>query len=125
MERELGIAGAFLAAGAVIWLVFLRPVPVETARGVIRGKTFQAGGEYLQYQPGNRQGFRSPTKITMAEHYVLAIEVPGRDDTFRYAVNTAMAPSFDVGQVVEIEYQRRGVPPFWRRIYVLDARRVD
>ena len=125
MERQLITAGTFLVTGAVIWLVFLRPVPLQTTRGVVRSKTFHAAGEYLQYPPGSRQGFRNPTKITMAEHFVLEIEVPDSKEPFRYAVNAALAPGFEVGQKVELDYQRRGVPGFWRRVYVLEARRVD
>lgn len=124
MSRELVLAGVFLAVGGVIWLVFLRPVPVQTATGVIQSKTFKPAGEYVQYPVGNRQGFRSPTTIRLAEHFVLGIRVEGQSEDWTYAVNTAMAPQFEVGQQVNIEYQRRGVPPFWQRVYVLDAQRV-
>jgi|SRR5688500_18713086 hypothetical protein len=125
MNRQLIMAGVFLAVGAVIWLVLLRPVPVKTATGVVRTKTFKPAGQYVQYPPGDRQGFRSPTTIQLAEHYVLDIDVSDQSDEFRYAINTAGAAAFDVGQRVNIEYQTRGLPLFWRRVYVLDAKPAD
>lgn len=121
MDRQLITAGVFLAVGGAIWLAFLRPVPVRTASGIIRSKTFAAAGQYVQYPVGDRQGFRSPTTIQMAEHFVLDIQVDGQSSQFRYAVNTTAATAFDIGQRVNIEYQTRGIPPFWRRVYVLDA----
>jgi hypothetical protein len=115
------MAGIFLVVGGVIWLAFLRPVPVRTATGIIRSKTFTPAGQYVQYPVGDRQGFRSPTTIQMAEHFVLGIQVEGQSDQFRYAVNTTAAVAFDIGRRVDIEYQTRGIPPFWSRVYVLDA----
>lgn len=124
MSRQLVMSAVFLAVGAAIWLVFLRPVPVRTASGVIRSKTPKPAGEYVQYPVGSDRGFRSPTRIQLAEHVVLGIQVEGRQEEWTYAVNTAAAPTFAVGDNVTIEYQRRGVPPFWQRVYVLDAQRV-
>ncbi len=124
VSRELVMAGVFLAVGAVIWLVFLRPVPIRTTEGVIRSKTLKPAGEYVQYPVGNRQGFRSPTTIQLAEHFVLGIQADGQSDEWTFAVNTAAAPAFEIGQRVTMEYQRRGLPPFWQRVYVLDAQRV-
>ena len=121
MNRQLIMSGVFLGVAGVIWFAFLRPVPVRTASGVVRTKTFRPEGQYVQYPVGNREGFRTPTTIQLAEHYVLDIEVDGQTGEFRYAVNTAGAAAFDVGQQVNIEYQTRGLPPFWRRVYVLDA----
>ena len=115
------LAGVFLGVAVVIWFAMLRPVPVRTASGVVRCKTFKAAGEYLQYPVGDRSNFRTPTRIAMPEHYVLEIAVDGRSDQFRYAVNGTAATAFEVGQRVTLEFQTRGLPPFWRRIYVLDA----
>jgi hypothetical protein len=125
MNRQLIMSGMFLVIGGLIWLVFLRPVPIRTASGVIRSKEFSPSGQYVQYPVGDRQGFRTPTTIQLAEHFVLGIDVDGRPDGFSYAVNTTAATAFDVGQRVNIEYQTRGLPPFWQRVYVLDAKPVN
>lgn len=123
--KEMVLAGIFLSFAAVIWLVFLRPVPVEKLTGIIRTKVFKPAGEYMQYQPGNRTSFRTPTRIPIEECYVLGIEVEGERDEFKYAVNTTAATRFEVGQRVVIEYQRRGFPPFWRRVYVTDVQPIE
>ncbi len=122
MDRNLVISATFLCIAGVIWFVFLRPAPINTTTGVIRTKEFASGGQYVQYPAGSRPGFRTPTTIQLADHFVLAIDVAGQSGPFRYAVNTTAASAFDVGQRVNIEYQTRGLPPFWTRVYVLDAR---
>jgi hypothetical protein len=122
MNRQLIMSGVFLAVGGLIWVAFLRPAPIRTASGTIRSKEFSPAGQYVQYPVGDRQGFRTPTTIKLAEHFVLDIDVDGQSGPFRYAVNTTAATAFDVGQRVNIEYQTRGLPPFWKRVYVLDAK---
>jgi hypothetical protein len=122
MDRNLIMSAIFLGVAGVIWLAFLRPAPIHTTAGVIRSKDFATGGQYVQYPVGSRPGFRTPTTIQLADHFVLTIEVDGQSKAFRYAVNTTAAAAFDVGQRVNIEYQTRGLPPFWQRVYVLDAR---
>lgn len=121
MNRQLIASAIFLAIAGVIWLVFLRPVPVRTTNGIVRSKQFKPEGQYVQYPVGDRPGFRGPTTVHLAEHFVLDIEVDGESSPFRYAVNTAAAAAFDIGQRVNVEYQTRGLPPFWRRVYVLNA----
>ncbi len=125
MKKELIMAAVFLGLALVLWFAFLRPVPVRTARGVIRCKTFKAAGEYVQYPAGDRSGFRAPARIPMAEHYVLEIVLDGQPTALTYAVNTTAATAFDVGQQVDVEYQVRGIAPFWRRSYVVDVKRRD
>jgi hypothetical protein len=121
MDRQLVMSAIFLLVALTIWLAFLRPVPIRTAAGVIRSKEFATGGQYVQYPVDSRPGFRTPTTIQLADHFILAIEVDGRSDALRYAVNTTAASAFHVGQRVNIEYQTRGLAPFWTRVYVLDA----
>lgn len=101
-----------------IWFAFLRPAPIRTATGVIRSKTFQPAGAYVQYQPGDRSGFQTPTTIATAENFVLGIQVEGQPKELGYALNAVAASAFEVGQAVRIEYQERGIRPFWSRVYV-------
>ena len=64
-----------LIVAGTIWLVFLRPVPMLSAKGIITSKTYSPPTEYAQYQPGNRAGFRQPTKIPIADGYLVNIRV--------------------------------------------------
>ena len=32
---------------------------------------------------------------------------------------------FEVGQRVEIDFEERGIPPIWHRVYVMDLRPVE
>ena len=125
MKAQLALAGAFLGVALVIWWVFLRPVPVAIGQGMVRSKTFRPAGAYVQYPVGDRQGFWAPTTIPTAEHVVLGIAVGGQPEELRYPVSPSAAAGFDIGQYVAVEYQERGLPPFWRRSYVLDVKRQD
>lgn len=113
------VAVIFAVAAPIIWFVFLRPVPIHSATGTIRGKTFQESGTYWQGHQGLSRGFRTPTPIEIADAYVFEIDVNGFAEPLRYAVNTTAAEQFAIGDPVRIEYQSRGVPPFWIRVYVL------
>ncbi len=125
VKFQIVVAAVFLGLALGIWAAFLRPVPVRTARGVIRGKSFEAAGEYVQYQPGNRAGFYTPTTIPTSEHFVLRIQVDGQPKEIGYALNTVAAGAFQVGQPVRVDYQERGVPPFWHRIYITSVQPGD
>ena len=125
MKAQLALAGAFLGVALVVWWVFLRPVPVVVGQGMVRNKTYRPAGTYVQYPVGDRQGFWAPTAIPTAEHVVLDISVEGQSEELRYPVSPNAAANFDIGQHVAVEYQERGLPPFWRRSYVLDVKRQD
>lgn len=119
------MASAFLVLALGIWVVFLRPAPLRTATGTIQSKTFQPAGAYVQYQPGTRQGFYTPTTIPTSEHFVIGIRVPGQPTELRYAANPTEASGLEIGQQVRVDYQERGVPPLWRRVYVITLKRPD
>lgn len=120
---QLIVAPVFLVLALGIWFVFLRPAPLRTAMGIIRSKTFEPAGSYVQYQPGSRQGFYAPTTIPTSEHFVIGVQVPGQSTELRYAANPAEASALEIGQQVRVEYQERGVPPIWNRVYVIALKR--
>lgn len=120
MQRFYIIATiVFAIAFLTIWLVFLRPVPVQAAAGAIRGKTFRESGTYWQGHHGLNRGFRTPTPIEIAEAYVFEIDVAGMPRPLRYALNTVASEEFSIGDTVHVRYQTVGVPPFWTRSYVV------
>lgn len=122
---QLIVASAFLVVALGIWVVFLRPAPLRTATGIVRSKTFQASGAYVQYQPGTRQGFYTPTTIPTSEHFIIGIQVPGYPTELRYAANPTEASGLEIGQQVRVDYQERGIPPVWNRVYVIDLKRSE
>jgi len=115
----LGFAAILGALALLLWLVFLRPAERKTAQGVITHRIFKPAGEYVQYPAGMRGAFFAPSRIPMAECYVFTIQVNGLAADVAVALNTLAAEEFNVGQVVNIEYQERGFPGIWRRAYVL------
>jgi hypothetical protein len=119
------VALALALMAGLIWFTFLRPVPTQTAGGVICSKFFKPAGEYLQQSTGSRDGFWTPTRIPIAECYVFGILVDGSPGEARIACNAGDARVFKVGQRVQKEYVERGFPLIWKRIYVTDMKLAD
>ena len=125
MERLLPLifsAIAVVAAlgGVVIWLVFLRPVPEQTGMGVIEDKVFQAAHTVSRPPSGTKRQDWSSRQMQMPDQYVFAIRLEEGNTVTSYAMGAAGADHFDIGQNVRVRYQRRGLPPFWTRLYVLE-----
>jgi hypothetical protein len=119
------IAFVFALIAGLIWFTFLRPVPVQTAAGVIRSKSYKPAGEYWQQPVGNRDGFWTATRIPIAECYIFGIQVDGRAGEARVSLNTVEAQAFNIGQRVQIEYVERGLPLIWKRVYVTEMKCAD
>ncbi len=116
MELVFSLVMLLVAGG--VWLVFLRTVPKHSGSGVIVHKTYKPPGVYTQHHSGDRQGFRQPTYIPIAEGYVVEIKTTVADEHFLAALNSTEAQWYEVGTQVDFEYQRRGIPGVWQRTYV-------
>ena len=103
-------------------------VPRRPARGVVTQKIFKPASTYWQQPTGMRNGFWTPVRIPIAESFVFAVRLDeqggDRPGEAWYSANVVEAEAFEVGQRVEIEYEQRGVPGLWKRVYVVDMRRV-
>jgi hypothetical protein len=111
---------SFALLSLAIWFVMVRPVPQIAAVGTVKRKTHKPEGAYWQYQAGDRPGFRVPTKITIAEGYVLEIESPEIDGLVYAVINTVEARDYEVGDQVELKYSVRSLPPIWSKKYVTE-----
>lgn len=115
----LGFAAILGAFALLMWFAFLRPVERKTAQGVITRKIFKPAGEYVQYPVGMRSAFFAPSRIPIAECYVFTLQVDALAADVGVALNTLAAEEYNIGQKVNIEYQERGLPGIWRRVYVI------
>jgi len=106
------------AFALVMWFVFLRAAVTKTALGKITYKIFKPAGQYVQYPTHAGGTFYAPSVIAIAECYVFVIQMEGSSDAAGYSLNTLASREFEPGQTVKIEYQERGIPEIWRRIYV-------
>ena len=108
----------FLAIAGAIWFVLIRPVPVQNSRGRVLSKSYKPPGVYMQHHAGTRQGFRVPTKIPIAEGYVIEIEVDDSNQVVSTLLNQVEARQYEIGTKVKFEYFERSVPFLWRRVFV-------
>ena len=104
----------------MIWAVFLRPIPVRTASGVIVKKTFKPADTYWEYPVGLDRGFRTANPIPIAEAEVMELTLDGFEGPAYYALNTVASKAFEVGQRVKVQYKERTIPFAWKRLYILD-----
>jgi hypothetical protein len=116
----IAAVGAVFALG--IWYVFVRPVPRQSADGVITQKTFKPASTYWQQPTGNRTNFWTPVGIPIAECYVFSIRLDDRPVEAIFSLNTTAAESFETGQRVSIDFEERGIPLVWKRVYVVEMK---
>jgi hypothetical protein len=118
-SKLAGIA-ALGALAAIAWLAFVHRGPERVALATILTKGYVAASTYTQQPIGADRGFRTPTSIPIAESYAFELELDGVSDPVRASFNAVKSRQFDVGQRVRVQYARRGIPPFWQRITVVD-----
>jgi hypothetical protein len=114
----LVLAAIFGVLAVVLWAGFVRPTTRQSDVGVIRTKIFKPAGQYVRYDVGANRGMRLPRQIPIAESYLFEIELEGRAEPVGFALNTTASEAFAVAQRVRVEYEQRGIPPFWRETFV-------
>ena len=122
--KLVGIAALFALSG-LLWVAFIRRVPAQTAPATILSKTFRNASTYTQQPVGANRGLRTPTDIPIAESYAFELRLDGASEPVRASFNTVKSRQFEVGQRVRVQFVRRGIPPFWRRIRVVDMAPAD
>jgi hypothetical protein len=101
----------------VATLLGLRPAPA-----VITAKTNKEPRVTRQQPTGIRTNFWMPTRIPLAECYLFIIRLEAMPVHAIFSLNTTAAEPFNVGQRVAIEYEERGIPLNWKRVYVQDMK---
>lgn len=112
---------ALAALSGLLWLAFIRRAPEESAPATIVSKTFQAASTYTQQPVGANRGFRTPTTIPIPESYLFELKLDDRADPLRASINVVKSRQLEVGQRVRVQFKRRGIPPFWQRVTVVDV----
>lgn len=108
----------FLVVAVTIWVVLLRPVAILKGTGTVIKKNFKPASTYTQYQAGDRQNFRTPTNIPIAEGYILDLQFDGSSQTAVVGINKSEADNYQIGDRVDFEYSVRSFWPFCSRVYI-------
>ena len=121
------LAGAVVLAAiaALLWFGFIRRGAEETALAIILTKGHLAGTTYVQQPIGANRGFNVPTRIEIVEANAFDLRVDGLDNAVRASFNTVKSRQFEVGQRVRVQYVRRGIPPLWSRVAVVEMMPAD
>ena len=124
IPKLIGIT-ALCALAALLWVAFIRRVPEQAASATILTKTYRPPTTYTQQPVGADRGFRIPTAIPIAASYTFELRMDGAADPVRASLNEGQSRHFEVGQRVRVQYVRRGLPPFWQRVRVIDMVPAD
>jgi hypothetical protein len=122
---KLAMAAFLIAVGAAVWFALIRRGPELTAFGTILRKGYLSPTTYIQQPVEVNRSFRTPREIPIAESYSFELRLDGVTDPVRASFNTVKSRQFEVGQKVRVQYVRRGIPPLWHRITVLDMTPVE
>jgi hypothetical protein len=120
----VGIA-ALGGVAVLLWFGFIRRTPEQTALGTIASKGYVQGGTYTQVPIGANRGFNTPNRIAIAESNAFEVQLDGVPELVRASFNTVKSRQFEVGQRVRVQYIRRGLPPLWQRIMIVDMTATD
>jgi hypothetical protein len=124
-DTRLIVTGALLVVAGVAWLFTARPGPERSALATVVSKGYVAAGTYVQQRAGASRGFTAPTDIAIAESNVFELRVDGVAGPVRASFNTVKGRRFEVGQRVRVRLMRRGLPPIWSRLVVVDMTPAD
>lgn len=120
----LPIALLAISAAVAIWYVLVRPVPEQTAVGVVVDRSFQEAERVEKSAPhtgrvvetGPRQ-----TAYTLPDRHVYTIRLDGYVVPARYALTHAGEPAFEVGDRVQVHFRARHIPFVGQRLYVQEV----
>jgi hypothetical protein len=116
---QLTAAAGFALVALAMWWGFLRPVPEIRATGVVEAKVHKPAGEYQRTPVELSRGFRAPTRVPTAEAWIFQVRLDESGELAAVAQNVIAAREFEVGDRVDIAFQRRGFPPLWERVTVI------
>lgn len=116
VQFQLGVAVAGALFAGVMWFAFLRQVPEKAARARIVSK--EAYGPYSITSHPNGQAYWNSRTLHIPGGFRFGIEVPGSAKLFAYGLDSLAAREFTIGQEVEVRYEERGLPPFWKKMQV-------
>ena len=122
--RQVGMA-VLLAIVLFVSLGLLRRGPEQTALATVLSKGYMAGSTYVQQPVGANRGFTAPTNVPIAESNTFELRVDGLEKPVRASFNTVKSRQFEVGQRVRVRLVRRGIPPLWSRLLVVDMTPAD
>jgi hypothetical protein len=111
----LPIAAIALIASGIIYFVLVRPVPSQTAKGVITSKSFQQERDMSRVMVGPRRESATTIRRTSPAGYVFAIRLDNGGGDIRHFLPRSTGNEFQIGQRVSVTYDERGLRPFWTK----------
>jgi len=112
---------------AVSYFAFLRPAVSRMADAAIERKTFSPSHTITRYDASSaaRRQYWNQQSFTIPDSWVFDLRIEGVMAPAKFSLEKSAGEAFHVGQRVRVKYQERGIPPFWKRVYVLEMKPAD
>jgi hypothetical protein len=116
----LPVAAVGLSVAGAMAYGFVRQVPVRAGAGVITAAVFVPADTWRRRAITPRGPTVAERRVALPARYRFTLAVDGEPQPLYYALDSARAAAFTVGQRVRVHYERRGLGPLWHRAYVSD-----
>lgn len=103
----------------VLWAAFIRPVATLEGIGMITGKTLQTARDVTNTTTNEGRTEYHSSSVRVPQGYAFTVELPEGKGTGVFYLEEKFGEPFQIGQKVKISYQVRGLPPLWKRTFVL------
>lgn len=115
------ILGALAVVFAIVmWAAFIRAVPTRAGVGTITGKTLKAARDVKNTPLNDGRSTLNPSSVRIPQGYAFEVELPDGAGTGVHYLEEKFGEPFQVGQKVKVSYQVKGLPPLWKRTFVLE-----
>jgi hypothetical protein len=117
-----GVAAVALVGSGLAYVAFVRPGTRLTGAGVVVAREVLAPEMLSRRTMTPRGPTVAERRIALPARFRYTLRVDGETAPLRYSADTLRIPRLAVGQPVEVRYERRGLPPLWRRAFVEEVR---
>lgn len=122
MDPKLALGGALLLGLGAVVLGLTRSGSSTPARGVVVEQVRQDERSYRQSLNGPGGRIRQGDAITLAAAWIVTIRLDGGGETVRASIpDIRGTPPFAVGDSVQLNVLRRGLPPLWTKTFATDV----
>ncbi|MCZ2080163.1 MAG: hypothetical protein LC130_34790 [Bryobacterales bacterium] len=118
MPVFFGLALIMCAAAVLLYVAFVCPAARVSESGVITAKQILPARTIVRRQASPRRELWTTNEFELPDRIEFQIRLERSSEQVRYALPVNAAAGYEVGQQVNVTYERRSIPLIWSRVYV-------
>jgi len=118
MPIFFGLALIMFAAAVLLYMAFVRPAARVSESGVITAKQILPARTIVRRQASPRREMWTTNEFELPDRVGFQIHLEDSSEQVTYALPVSAAAGYEVGQHVNVIYERRSIPLIWSRVYV-------